>query len=54
VSPCFASVIEVLAEDIDRLGQTVERIAAPSPYRKRRSGYIIDDGRAKEPMPHLS
>lgn len=38
-----ASVIKVLAEDIDRLGQKVEQITAPSPYRKRRIGYIIDD-----------
>jgi hypothetical protein len=38
-----ASVIEVLAEDIDRLGQKVERISAPSPYRKRRIGYIVYD-----------
>jgi hypothetical protein len=38
-----ASVIEVLAEDIDRLGQKVEQITAPSPYRRRRIGYIVDD-----------
>lgn len=38
-----ASVIEVLAEDIDRLGQKVQNITAPSPYRKRRIGYIIDE-----------
>ena len=37
-----ASVIEVLAEDIDRLGQKIDNITAPSPYRKRRIGYIID------------
>lgn len=38
-----ASVIEILAQDIDRLGQKVERINAPSPYSKRRIGYIVDD-----------
>jgi hypothetical protein len=38
-----ASVIEVLAEDIDRLGQKVHNITAPSPYRRRRIGYIIDE-----------
>ena len=38
-----ASVIEVLAEDIDRLGQKVQNITAPSPYRRRRIGYIIDE-----------
>ncbi len=38
-----ASVIEVLVEDIDRLGRKVERITAPSPYGKRRIGYIIDE-----------
>lgn len=37
------SVIEVLVEDIDQLGQKIERITAPSPYRKRRIGYIIDE-----------
>jgi ORF6N domain len=38
-----ASVIEILAQDIGRLGEKVERITAPSPYRKRRIGYIVDD-----------
>jgi hypothetical protein len=38
-----ASVIEILAQDIDRLGQKVDRITAPSPYGKRRIGYIVDD-----------
>ena len=38
-----ASVIEVLAEDIDSLGRKIERMTAPSPYRKRRIGYIVDD-----------
>jgi len=37
-----ASVIEVLVEDIDRLGRKVERIKPPSPYSRRRIGYIID------------
>jgi hypothetical protein len=36
------SVIEVLVEDIDRLGRKVDRITAPSPYSKRRIGYITD------------
>jgi len=38
-----ASVIEVLVEDIDRLGRKVEQIKAPSPYSRRRIGYITDD-----------
>jgi hypothetical protein len=38
-----ASVIEILAQDIGRLGQKFERITAPSPYGKRRIGYIVDD-----------
>jgi hypothetical protein len=38
-----ASVIEVLIEDIDRLGRKVEQIKPPSPYSKRRIGYMIDD-----------
>jgi hypothetical protein len=38
-----ASVIEVLVEDIDRLGHKVEQIKPPSPYSKRRIGYIVDD-----------
>jgi hypothetical protein len=38
-----ASVIEVLVEDIDRLGRKVERFKEPSPY-SRRIGYITEDG----------
>jgi hypothetical protein len=38
-----ASVIEILAEDIDRLGQNREQINTPSPYTRRRIGYITDD-----------
>jgi hypothetical protein len=38
-----ASVIEILAQDIGRLGQKFERITAPSPYGKRRIGYIVDN-----------
>jgi hypothetical protein len=39
-----ASVIEVLIEDIDRLGRKVEQIRTPpSPYSRRRIGFIIDD-----------
>ena len=38
-----ASVIEILAQDIDRLGQKVDQITALSPYGKRRIGYIVDD-----------
>src|SRR5258708_1002756 len=38
-----ASVIEILVEDIDRLGRRIERVKAPSPYGRRRIGYIIDD-----------
>jgi hypothetical protein len=38
-----ASIIEVLIEDIDRLGRKVEQIKSPSPYSKRRIGYIIDE-----------
>jgi hypothetical protein len=33
-----ASVIEVLVEDIDRLGRRIEQIKPPSPYGKRRIG----------------
>ena len=39
------SVIEVLVEDIDRLGRKVEQYKGPSPYSRRRIGYIIDDER---------
>lgn len=38
-----ASVIEVLVEDIDNLGRKVEQIKAPSPYSRRRIGYITED-----------
>ena len=38
-----ASVIEVLVEDIDRLGRKAEQFKEPSPYSKRRIGYIIDE-----------
>ena len=38
-----ASVIEVLVEDIDRLGRKVEQFKGPSPYSRRRIGYITDD-----------
>jgi phage regulator Rha-like protein len=38
-----ASVIEILVEDIDRLGRKVEDVKKPSLYGKRRIGYIIDD-----------
>jgi len=38
-----ASVIEVLVEDIDRLGRRVEKIRSPEPpYNKRRIGYVTD------------
>jgi hypothetical protein len=38
-----ASVIEVLVEDIDRLGRKDEQTKAPSPYSRRRIGYITED-----------
>jgi len=38
-----ASVIEVLVEDIDRLGRKVEQIKPPSPYSRRRIGYLTED-----------
>ena len=38
-----ASVIEVLVEDIDRLGRKVEQFKGPSPYSRRRIGYITED-----------
>lgn len=38
-----ASIIEVLVEDIDRLGRKTETTKPSSPYSKRRIGYIIDD-----------
>jgi hypothetical protein len=38
-----ASVIEVLVEDIDRLGRKVEQFKGPSPYSRRRIGYIVED-----------
>ncbi len=37
------SVIEILAEDIDRLGRKVEHCKDPSPYSRRRIGYITDE-----------
>ena len=38
-----ASVIEVLAEDIDRLAREVKDMKALPPVTKRRIGFIIDD-----------
>jgi phage regulator Rha-like protein len=38
-----ASVIEVLVEDIDRLGRKVEQFKGPSPYSRRRIGFITED-----------
>jgi hypothetical protein len=38
-----ASVIEVLIEDIDRLGRKGEEFKAPSPYSRRRIGYITEE-----------
>ena len=38
-----ASVIEVLVEDLDRLGRKIEHFKEPSPYRRRRIGYITED-----------
>ena len=37
------SVIDVLIEDINRLGRKSENTKVPSPYSKRRIGYIIED-----------
>jgi hypothetical protein len=38
------SVLEILVEDIDRLGRKVEQFKQqPSPYSRRRIGYITDD-----------
>jgi peptidoglycan hydrolase CwlO-like protein len=37
-----ASVIEVLVEDIDRLGQEVKRMKTQPQATKRRIGFIID------------
>jgi ORF6N domain len=39
-----ASVIEVLVEDIDRLGRTIEKLRSPGalPYTTRRVGYVTD------------
>jgi hypothetical protein len=38
------SVMEILVEDIDRLSRKVEQqTKPPSPYTRRRIGYIIDD-----------
>ena len=39
-----ASVIEVLVEDIDRLGRKIEKVrAAEPPYARQRIGYITDN-----------
>jgi hypothetical protein len=38
-----ASVIEILAEDIDRLSEKFQQVSSPSPYTKRRIGYITDE-----------
>ena len=38
-----ASVIEVLAEDIDRLAREVKDMKALTPATKRRIGFILDD-----------
>jgi hypothetical protein len=39
-----ASVIEVLVEDIDRLGRKIEKIRPlEPPYTKRRIGYVTDN-----------
>jgi len=37
------SVIEVLVEDIDRLGREVRDLKAEPPSTKRRIGFIFDD-----------
>jgi hypothetical protein len=37
------TVIEVLVEDIDKLGRKIDQIKAPSPYSRRRIGYITED-----------
>ena len=38
-----ASVIEVLVEDIDRLGRKIEKMRSPEPpYTKRRIGYVTE------------
>jgi hypothetical protein len=39
-----ASVIEVLVDDIDRLGRKIEKMRSPEPaYTKRRIGYVTDN-----------
>jgi hypothetical protein len=38
-----ASIIEVLVDDIECLGCRIDEVKAPSPYGKRRIGYIVDD-----------
>jgi hypothetical protein len=39
-----ASVIEVLVEDIDRLGRRIEKLRSPDPpYTKRRIGFVTDN-----------
>jgi hypothetical protein len=43
-----ASIIEILLEDIDKLGQKLEQFQSPpSPYNRRRIGYITDDEGSK-------
>jgi ORF6N domain-containing protein len=37
------SIIEVLVDDIDRLGRKMETTKPPSPYSRRRIGYIVDE-----------
>ena len=38
-----ASVIEGLVDDIDRLARDVKDMKSPSPAKKRRIGFVIDD-----------
>jgi hypothetical protein len=39
-----ASVIEVLVDDIDRLAREVKDVKALPPMKKRRIGFVLDDG----------
>jgi len=40
----IASVIDVLVEDINRLGRKIEEIKSPAPsYARRRIGFVTDD-----------
>jgi hypothetical protein len=39
-----ASVIEILVEDIDRLGSELKHMKALPPLRKRRIGFLLGDG----------